>query len=140
MNKTERKTKQTKLLMSHRIFISYKRVDKKTVYPIRDYIEKNVGESCWIDLDGIESDAQFVNVIMNAIDNASIFLFMYSHAHSIIKDYSTDWTVRELNYAQASKKRIVFINIDKYPLSKYFLFMISPYVTNNRQFNYYFIF
>ena len=117
------KTKQTKLLMCQRIFISYKRVDKKIVFPIKDYIEKNVGETCWIDLDGIESDAQFVNVIMNAIDNASVFLFMYSQAHSIIEDYLTDWTVRELNYAQKKGKRIVFINIDKYPLSDYFLFM-----------------
>jgi formylglycine-generating enzyme required for sulfatase activity len=48
---------------------------------------------------------------------------MYSHAHSIIEDYETDWTVREINYAQSLKKRIVFINIDGSPFTKYFIFM-----------------
>ena len=61
-----------------RIFISYKRDDKDVVFKIKNDIEKHVGEKCWIDLDGIESDAQFVNVIINAIDEAEIFLFMYS--------------------------------------------------------------
>lgn len=105
------------------IFISYKRNDKEKVFAIKDYIEKNVGVRCWIDLNGIESDAQFVNVIMNAIDNSTVFLFMYSHSHSIIEDYETDWTVREINYAQSLKKRIVFINIDGSPFTKYFIFM-----------------
>ena len=105
------------------IFISYKRKDKEKVFKLKEYIEKNVGVHCWIDLDGIESDAQFANVIMNAIDNSSIFLFMHSHAHSKINDITKDWTVRELNYAQTTEKRIVFINIDKTPLPKYFIFM-----------------
>jgi len=106
------------------VFISYKRNDKERIFAIKDYIEKNVGVKCWIDLNGIESDAQFVNVIMNAIDKSTVFLFMYSHTHSIIEDYETDWTVREINYAQSLKKRIVFINIDGSPLTKYFIFMI----------------
>ena len=105
------------------IFISYKRDDKERVFAIKDYIEKSVGVKCWIDLNGIESDAQFVNIIMNAIDKSTVFLFMYSHTHSIIEDYETDWTVREINYAQSLKKRIVFINIDGSPLTKYFIFM-----------------
>jgi len=105
------------------IFISYKRNDKEKVFAIKDHIEKKVEVKCWIDLNGIESDAQFVNVIMNAIDKSTVFLFMYSHTHSIIVDYETDWTVREINYAQSLKKRIVFINIDGSPLTKYFIFM-----------------
>ena len=105
------------------IFISYKRNDKQVVFRLKDEIEKKASAKCWIDTDGIESDAQFVNVIMNAIDNASVFLFMYSREHSAIVDYETDWTVREINYAQSSKKRIVFINIDGSPLTHYFLFM-----------------
>ena len=44
-----------------RIFISYKRADKDLVFPIKDKIEAATGEKCWIDLDGIESDAQFAN-------------------------------------------------------------------------------
>lgn len=108
-----------------RVFISYKRADKDKVFPLKDKIEAAIGEPCWIDLDGIESDAQFVNVIMQAIDDAEIFLFMYSKEHTCIKDYEKDWTVREINYAQDQGKRIVFINIDKTPLTKWFKFMFG---------------
>lgn len=66
------------------IFISYKRGDKKKVFELKDYIEKNVGVNCWINLNGIESDAHFANVIIKAINNAQVFLFMYSRIHSEI--------------------------------------------------------
>ena len=46
-----------------RIFISYKRVDKEKVFRIKDQIEVALNEKCWVDIDGIESDAQFANVI-----------------------------------------------------------------------------
>ena len=95
-----------------RIFISYKRADKEKVFPLKNQIEAAIGEPCWIDLDGIESDAQFAEKIMRSIDAAEIFLFMYSVNHSRIKNYTTDWTVRELNYALKKEKRIVFVNID----------------------------
>ena len=106
-----------------RVFISYKRADKDKVFPLKDKIEAAIGEPCWIDLDGIESDAWFVNVIMKAINEADIFLFMYSLEHSQIKNYEKDWTTREINFAQKKNKRIVFINIDKTPLSDWFEFM-----------------
>ena len=109
--------------MSKRIFISYKRDDKDVVFKIKDNIEKHVGEKCWIDLDGIESDAQFVDVIIKAINKADVFLFMYSKRHSEIIDYNKDWTVRELNFAEKKNKRIVFINIDNSTLSDYFEMM-----------------
>lgn len=108
-----------------RIFISYKRVDKKTVFELKDKIEISLGEKCWIDLDGIESDAQFVNVIISAINKASIMLFMYSNAHSLIQDVNNDWTIRELNFAQEKGKRIIFINLDKTPLTDWFLLMFG---------------
>ncbi len=106
-----------------RVFISYKRDDKDLVFPLKDKIEAAIGEPCWIDLRGIESDAMFVEVIMSAIDDASIFLFMYSKRHSIITDFEHDWTIRELGYAEDERKRIVFCNIDKTPLTKWFKFM-----------------
>ena len=84
-----------------RIFISYKRVDKERVFAIKDGIEQAIGEKCWIDLDGIESDAQFVAKIMTAIDQCDVFLFMRSNAHNKIVDLETDWTYRELNYELA---------------------------------------
>lgn len=111
--------------MKERIFISYKRDDKDIVFKIKDDIENNVGERCWIDLDGIESDAQFANVIVKSIDEADIFLFMYSKKHADITDFENDWTIRELNYAREEKKRIVFLNIDGTPLLGWFKLMFS---------------
>ncbi|MGM9833436.1 MAG: toll/interleukin-1 receptor domain-containing protein [Candidatus Limisoma sp.] len=105
-----------------RVFISYKRVDKAKVFKLKDKIQAAIGEDCWIDLDGIESDAMFKSVIINAINACEIFLFMYSKAHSTIVDFEHDWTVRELSFAELKKKRIVFINIDGSTLSDLFLF------------------
>lgn len=108
-----------------RIFISYKRVDKEKVFRIKDQIEVALDEKCWIDLDGIESDAQFANVIINAIKNSEVFLFMYSSAHSKITDYKNDWTIRELDFAQYKKKRIVFVNIDSSELTDWFYMLFG---------------
>ena len=105
-----------------RVFISYKRVDKAKVFKLKDTIEAAIGEECWIDIDGIESDAMFKSVIIKAINESEIFLFMYSKAHSTIVDFEHDWTVRELTFAELKKKRIVFINIDGSTLSDLFLF------------------
>ncbi len=101
-----------------RIFISYKRLDKEKVFKIKDEIEKKLNVTCWIDLDGIESDAQFVGKIRRAIDACDVFLFMHSRRHTEITDFKNDWTIRELNYAQSENKRIVVINIDSSPLTK----------------------
>ncbi len=60
----------------HKIFISYSRQDYAAVVQLKDEIESLLGYgSCWIDLIGIESDRQFVDVIIDAIDKAVIFLF-----------------------------------------------------------------
>ena len=111
--------------MKYDIFISYKRVDKDKVFPIKDFVERNTGYNCWIDLDGIESDAQFADIIIKAINNAKVFLFMYSNTHSKIENFEEDWTVREITFAQMKKKRIVFVNLDNAPLTDRFDFMFS---------------
>mgnify|MGYP003469706725 CR=1 FL=1 len=72
--------------MVERIFISYKRDDKDIVFRIKDDIESNVGVKCWIDLDGIESNAQFVGEITEAIDACEVFIFMHSKEHNKIID------------------------------------------------------
>lgn len=100
-----------------RIFISYKRADWHKVKKIKEQIDSALHEKCWIDLDGIESDAQFKNVIINAINECEIMLFMYSSSHSKITDYEKDWTIRELNFAALKHKRIVFINLDRSKLT-----------------------
>ena len=72
-----------------RIFISYKRVDKDKVFKIKDQIEVALGEKCWIDIDGIESNAQFINVIVKAIRECEVVLFMYSKTHAQITRVSS---------------------------------------------------
>lgn len=116
-----------------RVFISYKRVDKEKVISIAEKIQNDLGEPCWMDIDEIESDAQFASVIINAIDQAEVFLFMYSKAHTFIENYAMDWTIRELNYAQERNKRIVFINIDDTALTNWFIFMFPQKQRVNAQ-------
>lgn len=113
-------SKENTSIHSGRIFISYKRTDYDKVVSIKDRIESELLESCWFDLDGIESRHQFRTKICNAIDNAKIVLFMYSKAHLNI-DFENDWTIKELDYAQAKKKIVVLINIDHTPLDNLFL-------------------
>ena len=109
--------------MKERIFISYKRVDKERVFAIKDGIEQAIGEKCWIDLEGIESNAQFVAKIVGAIDECEIFLFMRSKEHNNITNLDTDWTIREVNYALEEHKNIVIVNLDNTPMPKWFKFM-----------------
>ena len=109
--------------MNERIFISYKRVDKDRVFAIKDGIEQATRAKCWIDLDGIESNAQFAAKIMTAIDRCEVFLFMRSKEHNQITDLEKDWTYRELNYALSQAKNIVFINLDNSPIPNWVTFI-----------------
>ena len=105
----------------HKIFISYSRHDKEKVFKKKDEIEGLIGtETCWIDLTGIESDKQFIDVIIDAIDQADIFLFMYSKFSD-----GSEWTRKEVEYAKSENKKIVFVKIDKVPLSKYYRFQFG---------------
>lgn len=106
-----------------KVFVSYKRADKKAVFQIKDSLENAIGEKVWIDITGIESDAQFASVIMKAVEECEVFLFMYSKSHESITNYNNDWTVRELLYAQKLGKRIVFIDVDGTPVSPWFDFL-----------------
>jgi len=103
-----------------RIFISYKRANKDKVFPLVKKIEENLGVKCWVDLDGIESSAQFASKICRAIDNSEVVLFMHSSIHLSI-DFETDWTIKELNYAQMKNKRVVLVKLDNSPLDNIFL-------------------
>lgn len=119
----------------HKIFISYSRKDYPQVVNLKNRIEKLIGGgTCWIDLAGIESDRQFVDVIIDAIDKSKIFLFMYSK-HSD----KSEWTRKEIEYAKSEKKKIVFIKIDGTSLSKYYRFQFGGHeiidINNDEQFN-----
>ena len=107
-----------------RIFISYKRVNKDQVFKLIERIEKTLEVECWYDKKGIESSSQFEYVICKAIDNAEVVLFMHSKAHLGI-DFENDWTVKELNYALRTKKRVILVHIDNAPLENIFLMEFS---------------
>lgn len=105
-----------------KVFVSYKRDDVDKVLPIVRWLESELGFKLWIDLDGIENGRQFTSVIINAINECKVFLFMYSKTHEIIKDTENDYTVRELNFAQIRHKRIVFIDVEGAILPDWFIF------------------
>lgn len=76
----------------HKIFISYSRKDYSSVVKLKDEIDLLLGKGvCWMDLTGIESDSQFVEVIINAINKSDIFLFMHSKSSE-----QSDWTRKEV--------------------------------------------
>lgn len=105
----------------HKIFISYSRKDYSSVVKLKDEIDLLLGKGvCWMDLTGIESDSQFVEVIINAINNSDIFLFMHSKSSE-----QSDWTRKEVMYANDKGKRLVFVKIDSTPLSDYFAFQFA---------------
>ena len=112
-------------MVERKIFISYKRANKAEVMPLVTTIERLTGESCWLDVTGIESDKQFVDVIIKAINAAQVFVLMYSQDHVHVTDVTNEWTIKELEYAIQKQKRIVFINVDGSPLSDYFLFLFG---------------
>lgn len=93
--------------MAKEIFISYSRKDFDEVRKIKDLIDKELDIDCWMDIDGIESDAQFVDVIVSAINSHEVILFMMS-ANSM----TSKWTRDELALAERNRKRIVLIDLD----------------------------
>ncbi len=104
-------------MSNEKIFISYSRRDKDKVFAICEDIEKIASAKCWIDLNGIESDQQFVDVILNAIKSTECFVFMYSPNSA-----KSEWTKKELNFAAKKGKKIVFVNLDGGVLEDWFEF------------------
>ena len=108
--------------MNYQVFISYSRKDLEVVKNIKYEIDKEVGIDCWMDLDGIESGEQFVNVIINSINKSDIVLFMMS-ANSM----QSQWALDELDFARRKKKRIVLVGIDNTEMSDEFWFQYHKY-------------
>lgn len=98
-------------------FISYSRKDFNMAKSIKEDIENLTGEICWMDLDGIESGEDFVNVIISAIDNSDYFIFLLSN-NSMVSKY----TQKEITYAEKRGKKIIPLNIDKCTPQGWYLF------------------
>lgn len=105
------------MVNSKPIFISYSRIDKNIVFPFVKRIEQELNTTCWIDSEGIESGSQFEEVIVNAIEESNVVLFMLSDS-----SINSKWTKREVLYAEDERKRIVPVVVDKKGLRKWFKF------------------
>lgn len=101
------------------IFISYSSLDKDTVYPIVERIEKECGIKCWIDRDGLHSGDMLDDSIMDAIESSETVLFMMSD-----NSISSQWVRNEVLYAssQAINKRIIPVSLDGKGTRRWFSF------------------
>lgn len=104
------------------IFISYSRHDVIRVTQIKNELERETQSSCWMDLDGIESGEQFVNVIISAINRCNTVLFMMSE-HSM----NSEWALDELDFAKKKKKRVVLVAIEDVEITDIFYFQYHKY-------------
>lgn len=106
--------------MGEKIFISYCRKDLAKAKQIKKEIERATSTRCWMDLEGIESGSQFEDVIISAIDNAKVVLFLLSE-NSMESEYSQ----KEIRYAYKKRKKVVPVNIDGCTPNGWFLFTFS---------------
>ena len=92
---------------THDIFISYSRHDLKVVQPIKEELEQ-LGFSCWMDLEGIESGSEeFTQYIAAAIGGSAAVLFFLSKASQ-----ESRWSLNELRLGRKRKKHVVIVYIN----------------------------
>ena len=92
--------------MKYDIFISYSTSDKERVLrTVRDL--KRKGYRIWMDEEGISSGKQFKKSIVDGLENSAMMLF-FSSFHS----NQSEWTEKEVGYADRHKKRIIPIKLD----------------------------
>ena len=88
------------------IFISYSRNDLSKVKLVKEEIDLALNTVSWMDLEGIESGDIFDNIIVEAIENCRIMLFMLTQ-----NSMKSDYALKEIGYAQSLGKRIVIVKI-----------------------------
>lgn len=117
--------------MKERVFISYKRVNQHDVFNSKENIENAIKEKCWIDQEGIPSDSKWDEQIKSAIDNCVVFCFFCSKEHLKIQDLESDWTYKEIKYANEIGKHIEVLTLDDSPLPDWlrkFIPIVTPIV------------
>ena len=98
-------------------FISYSRKDLDIATAIKKEIETICNCECWMDMEGIESGDQFEDIIISAIENSKIVIFLMSN-----NSMSSVYSKKEMRYADSIKKKIVPITIDGSEPRGWFLF------------------
>lgn len=91
------------------IFISYSRKDTETVKDIYNWLEGK-GYKCWIDLEGMSSSDSYKAIIVDAIKNSKILMFMSSENSN-----SSQNVVSEVSLAMKYGKKIIPVKLDEVP-------------------------
>lgn len=94
------------------IFISYSRVDSAVVREIYEMLEKS-SFKCWLDVDGMYSGISYKKVIVDAIKNSKIILFMSS-----VNSNKSRNVVSEVSVAVEYDKKIIPVRLDDTPYSE----------------------
>ena len=102
------------------IFISYSRKDKEQVLKIVGKIEQSLGVKCWIDLEGIGSAEQFENVLVEAISQSKVVLFMMSKS-----SMKSKFVKKEISFAHNKGIRIVPIVLDQSQWADWFVYQFG---------------
>ena len=97
--------------MTHDVFISYSRADAKIADTICEAFD-NAGISYWIDRGGITSGDAFHEVIVRAIRESKITVFISS-----VNSNMSGYTIKEIVIAFKSKKHIIPFCIDEEPFA-----------------------
>ena len=110
------------------VFISYSRKDKDTVKLIFEQMEK-AGVKCWLDMDGMYSGVSFKKVIVDAIKQSKVLLFMSSENSNKSRN-----VVSEVSIAVEYGKKIIPVRLDMSPYSESIEYDIinHDYVVYNR--------
>lgn len=94
------------------VFISYSRKDKKNITEFCEKLSK-AGIKYWIDNQGISNGEEFKTVIVKAIEESKIVVFISS-----IHSNSSEWTAKEIGIAVARGKHIIPIKLDNSTYNK----------------------
>lgn len=106
--------------MKYDIFVSYSRADIDIVRKLVDDIHTKSNARCWVDWNGVESGAQFVDVIISAIDKVDTVLFILSD-----NSMASEFARREIDYARIAGKKIIPVVVDGGKLRGWFLFFFG---------------
>lgn len=99
-------------MIKYDVFISYSRKDKKTVIDFCEELSK-AGISYWLDNHGISNGEEFKSVIVKAIEESAVFIFISSKSSN-----ESQWTAKEIGIAVARNKHIIPLKLDNSPYNK----------------------
>lgn len=110
-------------MKTYHLFISYSRLDdinykkrnkqRSAIDNILDRLRKEQIKF-WIDRDGKYCGEDFEEIIVNALDNSEMLLFISSNNSNT----KSEWVVREIKNARRKKMKIIPLLIDNTPFSK----------------------